>query len=127
MCVLEVRLLVDIEIDVDRIERNQSGQGFDLPGATLNQITFRYLRSTHSTRNRGRYARELQVQLPAAQRRLSGRDASFGFAANGGAPVVLFGSHSVVVVQRLGSLEVALRSRALRVRLREFSLQPIHF
>ncbi len=89
--ILEVGLLIDIEVDVYGIKRNQSRQGLDLPSAALDQIAFRDLRPSHATRNRSRDPRELQIQFRATKRRFRGRDASFGFVANCGPPVVLFG------------------------------------
>src|SRR2546427_8577107 len=89
--ILEVGLLINIEVDIDWIERNQSRQGLDLRGTALDQIAFRDLRPSHSTRNRSRDARELQIQFRATKSCLCGCDASFGFVADCGAPVVLFG------------------------------------
>jgi len=46
--ILEVGLLIDIEVDVDRVERNQCRQGLGLRSAALDQIAFRDVRPSHA-------------------------------------------------------------------------------
>ncbi len=88
--IFEVGLLIDIEVDIDRIERDQSRQGLDLRCAALDQIAFRDSRPPYTTRNWRYNTCEPKIKFCAAKRRLGGRDASFGFVADCGASVVLF-------------------------------------
>src|SRR5229473_1049358 len=120
--ILEVGLLIDIEIDVDGVERNQGGQGLNLSGSALDQIPFGDLRSPHSARNWSSHTGEFKIQFRSTKRRLGGSDASFGFVADCGAPVVLFGGHAIIVVKAFGALKIALRPRTLRLRLRKIAL-----
>ena len=119
-------MLVGIEISVDGIERDESGER-RLRRAGLDQVPFRDFRAADASGDGRGDAGEFEIELRATKRAFDGGDAGHGGYAGGRATIVFFLGHAIVVVETFGTLEIILRASGFGFGLIEIAFQAIDF
>ena len=120
----QIRLLIDLEIDVNGVQRNDGGQEGRRPGSVVHQIALGDEFPADASADRGAHFREFQIELGLVDgglRRLDGGDRLAQVLVAG--VELLFGNHPLLE-QPLRPRQIVFRQIAPGLSARQLSLRP---